>query len=260
MKTSTISPVEAARLLHRQIGWSTPSDFSLEDVANALGILIKEVPIGGSEGRILVQGDSAVMSIDSGVTSYQPKRNFVIAHEIGHFILHKNIAPLFSDTDKTLSEWYQKGPQEQEANQFATEFLMPEQLFKLKLAKRKLNINLIREVSSYFKTSLTATFLRYVACGDYPLMIVFIENGFIKWKRLSNDFPFKFLEYDTRVPELTVAGDYFYNDQHETEPDRVDAIQWFPDNFQLQRDPEYKLWEQCYPVSESGFISCLWTD
>jgi len=38
--------------------------------------------------------------------------------------------PFFSDTDKTLSDWYKNGPHELQANEFASEFLMPSPLFK----------------------------------------------------------------------------------------------------------------------------------
>lgn len=257
MRTRTNNPIEAARELHSSIGWSNPNDYTLEEVANAIGIMIRKEHIEGSDGRILIDGNSAILTVDSEIT-YAPKKNFIIAHEIGHFLLHKSITPLFSETYQTLSEWHKNGPHEKQANQFAAEFLMPENLFKEKLAKRKLNITLIQEMSNYFKTSLTATFLRYTSQGDFPLMIVFIENGHVKWKSCSIDFPFPFITVDSEVPPLTVAGDYFYKSQYENEPEKVDAIEWFPDNFNLQRNPDLELWEQCYPVSPNGFISCLW--
>ena len=259
MTTRISDPVLAAHEVHRILGWTNPEDFTLDEMANALGIIIRDVSIEGSEGRILIDGDSAIMSIASSI-NYAPKRNFVIAHEIGHFILHKDLSTsLFSDTDQTLSEWYQVGPQEQQANQFAAELLMPGILFKEKLAKRKLNLNLIQEVSNYFKTSLTATFLRYVTHGDFPLMVIFVENGIIKWKSVSKDFQFQYLPIESNVPTLTVAGDFFNKNQREDYPEEVDAIEWFPEDFWLHKNLDYQLWEQCYPISSKGFITCLWT-
>lgn len=252
----TDSPAFAANKVHNFLGWSNPDDFTVDEMALALNIMVRDIPIEGSEGRILIDGDSAIMSVSSSI-NYAPKRNFVVAHEIGHFILHKNITKLFSDNEKTLSDWFQNGPHEQQANEFAAELLMPEQMFKSKLGKRKLNLALVQELSTYFKTSLTATFLRYVKCGDFPLMIVFIEAGVVKWKSVSTDFPFPFLPLNSEVPVWSVAGDYYHKKQYENEPEKVDAIEWFPKDFKA---PNVKLWEQCYPVSSSGFISCLWTD
>ena len=233
MKIQSNNSVIAARELHNLLGWTTPTDFTLEEIANALGIIIKHLPIKGSEGRILIKGDTGIISLNSSIT-HQGKKNFVIGHEIGHFILHKNLATLFSDTHKTLSEWYKKGPHEQQANEFASELLMPETLYKNKVTNKKLNLSLIEEVSVYFNVSITAAFLRYVTLGSYPIMVVFIEDGKVKWKQNSDDFPFTFLPINSAVPAWTVAGDYFNNNNLETQPEKVNAIDWFPEDFQIK--------------------------
>ena len=257
MKIHSTNPTGAASELHGVLGWTSPSDYTLEEIAYALGIVIKEIPIDGSEGRILINGDTGIISLNSGIT-HLGKKNFVLAHEIGHFILHKNATSLFSDTHKTLSEWYQKGPQELQANNFAAELLMPTSLFKAKVTGRPLGVSLIEEVSNYFRTSLTATFLRYVTLGRFPLMVIFMEDGVVRWKNCSPDFPFKFLPINSAVPAWTVAGDYFNHKKIETTPEKVDAIEWFPEDFQIKYKKDWKLWEQCYPVSSTGLISCLW--
>src|SRR5574337_91715 len=128
MKILNNNPISAAVDLHNQIGWTNPEDFTLIEIANALGIAVKDEQIKGSEGRILIKGDSGIISINSNITN-SGKRNFILAHEIGHFILHKNLHPLFSDNHKTLSDWYKNGPHEVEANTFASELLMPSELF-----------------------------------------------------------------------------------------------------------------------------------
>lgn len=258
MKILSNDPVSAAQELHNLLGWRSPEDFTLEEIANALGIFIKEELIKGAEGRILINGDIGIISLNSLIKN-AGKKNFVIAHEIGHFILHKHLTILFSDTYKTLSEWYKKGIHEVQANKFAAELLMPTELFKSRVVGKKLNIALINEVSSYFKVSLTATFLRYITHGTYPIMVIYIEEGLIKWKQCSNNFPFHYLPINSTVPAWTVAGDYFNRNQLELEPEKVDAIEWFTDDFQIKYKKDWKLWEQCYRVSEKGLISCLWS-
>lgn len=257
MKIQYKNPSDAAIELRQSIGWIIPSDFSLEEVAASLGISIKMVTSMGSEGRILMKKDSGIISLNSAIKT--PHRiNFTIAHEIGHFILHKDLA-FFSDTHKTLSEWHTKGPQETQANEFASELLMPSGLYSSKIQEKKLNINLMEEVSSYFGVSRLATFLKYITLGKYPLMVVFIENGIIKWKKFSSDFPFQYLPINSKVPVYTVAGDFFYQNNLETQPEQVDAIEWFPEDYKIKYNMDCKLWEQCYPVSENGIVSCIWT-
>ena len=258
MKVRSNSPVNAARELHSFLGWTQPSDFSMDEIASALGIFVKNVPIDGSDGRILIKGDTAIISIKKEI-NHLGRRNFILAHEIGHFLLHKDASRLFSDTHLTLSEWYQKGVHEKEANVFASEFLMPEHLYRNKVKEKRLNIGLIEQVSGYFGTSLLASFLRYVSIGEFPAMIIFIEGGIIKWKFSSRDFPFRYLQTNTRVPAWTVAGDFFNKGMLETKPEKVEASEWFPDDPQIKFLGQMKLWEQCYSIKNNGLVSCLWT-
>lgn len=252
-----INPTNAAIDLRKSLGWIHPSDFTLEIVADSLGISIKELPIKGSQGRIIMNGDNGIISINSNI-DYQPSKNFIIAHEIGHFVLHKNLL-VCSDTDKTLSEWHKKGPQETEANDFASELLMPSSQYIDKVKGEKMSLELIENVSSYFGVSKLSAFLKYISHGDYPAMVIFMENGLVKWKKHSSDFPFTYLAYNSEIPPYTVAGDFFYQNSSETEPEEVDAIEWFPEDFQIQFKKNCKLWEQCYLVSENGLVSCLWS-
>jgi Zn-dependent peptidase ImmA (M78 family) len=258
MKIRSNNPFDAANDLRQSIGWIKPSDFSLEEVAGSLGISIREVQSMGSEGRILMNRNSGIISLNSSINN-QKKNNFTISHEIGHFLLHKDLV-FFSDTHKTLSEWHRKGPQETQANDFASELLMPSDLFSTKVRGKKLNISLMEEVSSYFNVSRLAAFLKYTSLGSYPVMIIFMENGIVKWKKCSGDFPFQFLPLNSAVPAYTVAGDYFYHGNLESDPEKVDAIEWFPEDYQIKYKKDWKLWEQCYRVSEQGLVSCLWTD
>lgn len=235
------SPVNAAIDLRNSLGWINPSDFTLDIVAASLGISIRELPIKGAQGRIIMNGNHGIITINSSI-DYQPSKNFIIAHEIGHFILHKDLI-VCSDTHKTLSDWHKKGPQETEANDFASELLMPSNQYFLKVKGKKMSLDLINSVSSYFNVSKLSAFLKYVSHGEYPVMVIFMENGLVKWKDHSSDFPFKYLPHNSKIPVYTVAGDYFYQNNFEPEPEKVDAIEWFPDDFQIKYKKDHKLWE-----------------
>lgn len=251
------NPVQSAVSLLNHIGWAEPSDMSMEDIAWSCGLIVKFKEMDGSQGRILMSKDAAIITINNAIT-YQPKINYIIAHEIGHAQLHRHLA-LFNDSDKTLSEWYAQGPHEREANVFAAELLMPGNLFTGKVKRKKLELTLIEEVAEYFGASKTATFLRYRDLGDFPVMIIFIEDGIIKWKSHSTDFPYKWLPLGSKLPAYTVAGDYYYRQVEEKKPAKVDAIEWFPEDYACQRDGKAKLWEQCFPGTPGSIVTCLWT-
>ncbi len=91
-------------------------------------------------------------------------------------------------------------------------------------------------------------------------MVVFIERGIIEWKYTSNDFPFPYLPLKNKVPIYSVAGDYFYNKvTFGDEPDKVNVIDWLPEDFQAQKLGSWQIYEQCFHLSSTGIISCLWT-
>lgn len=252
------NPSKKALELLYNLGWSEPGDLSLEEIAFSLNCIVNYKPLTGSEGRILINKDKAIITINQGII-LEGKKNWVSAHEIGHFCLHKDVEPLFSDTNRTLSDWYKNGPQEREANLFAAELLMPSPLFKNKVQGKRMGISLIEDIANYFKVSLTATFLRYSSLGDFPVMVIFIEDGLIKWKQSSKDFPFEYIPIDSKVPVYSVAGDFFHNGNIEQKPEKVDAIEWFPEDFAIKSKAKWQLWEQCYKVSNNGILSCLWT-
>ena len=247
-----------AKELLKSFGRVVPEDMTIEDIAWAYGLVVTRKDMDGCEGRIVMNSDAAIITVNTKI-DYQPKINFIIAHEIGHACLHRDNLPLFTDTDKTLADWYAKGSHETEANTFATELLMPADLFIGKVRKRKFDLPLIESVAEYFGASKTAAFLRYRELGDFPVMIVFIENGIIKWETHSPDFPFKWLPLKSKLPAWTVAGDFFYKGVVEKKPAKVDAIEWFPEDYNIKGNENQKLWEQCFPATQEAIISCIWT-
>lgn len=253
------NPAGSAQKLLNSLGYSEPSDLTIEEIAYACGFMVQYQKIDRSEGRIMMNDDNVLITINSAI-EYQPKINYILSHEIGHGILHRRIVPLFNDNHRTLSEWYTKGIHETEANQFATELLMPSDIFSRKVKNKKLSLPFIEEIAGYFNSSKTATFLRYKDLGSYPVMIIFIENGIIKWKSCSEDFPFKWIPYQSKLPALTVAGDYYYHQVKEDKPAKVDAIEWFPEDAYFSKGNEQtKLWEQCFPTTSDSILTCLWT-
>ena len=248
---------QAALNLLNDIGWEKPGDLSLEEIATSLGAIVEVEPMDGCEGRIIMAKTSAIIKINTSIV-HPGKWNFVLAHEIGHFILHRDLS-LFFDNSKTLSEWHTKGVHEQQANEFAEELLMPTVLFTNMVRGKRLNLRLIEEIASYFKVSLTAAFIKYSRVGQFPMMVIYIGGGIIKWKMPSTDFPFKYLPYGSKVPAWTVAGDFFNGKKLESKPVQVEAIEWFPEDYKLKDNKSWRLWEQCYQVSSDGLMVCLWS-
>lgn len=81
----------------------------------------------GVIGQICFKDGRGVVRINPAENTYEPRRRFTLAHEIGHFCLHKEAKDGFVDSRKTMSRsesyWDRY---ESEANSFAAALLMPE--------------------------------------------------------------------------------------------------------------------------------------
>lgn len=93
------------------------------DYANVYGILLFKEDIDKLSGFIGYGiNDLAVICIN--YKRAYGHQNFTLAHELGHWFLHKGIS--VSDDDSVLG--YSRDKVEQEANEFASELLYPEEL------------------------------------------------------------------------------------------------------------------------------------
>ena len=82
---------------------------------------------------------------------------FTLAHELGHLVMHSVPSPNM----------------EKEANEFASELLMPEKLFLKESSGKPFTPLLIKQLAERFKTSLTATIFRYLQFDLHPICLIF---------------------------------------------------------------------------------------
>lgn len=73
------------------------------------------------DGMLWYDRDARQWIILVNATAHRYRSRFTIAHEIGHFLLHRNLMDIFCCTPDTATT----DPLEREANAFASELLMP---------------------------------------------------------------------------------------------------------------------------------------
>lgn len=239
-------------------GLSSPTELLLEEIIASEGAFVQTSKIDGAEGRIIFDstGLNAIITVNDTI-KLETKKRFVLAHELGHLIMHRDKKKILTDTNLTLSEYTAKEVIEIEANSFASEFLMPEMEFR-RFCDRKLDLNQIKRISDFFQTSITATLLRFKDIGNYPIAVIFSDMGQIKWKFFSDDFVLTFIPPNSQIPYNTIAYDIHHSKYNESEPELVDAIDWFPNDFNIKQFKNWKFWEYSYKVSKTGILTCLW--
>jgi len=239
-----------------------PLGLTCEDIALSRGITdVQAIKIDGAQGRIMVDGDEAVISYDRNI-SYKGKRRFVITHELGHFELHRRLLDnqVHTDDEKSLSDWHTNGKHEIEANLFAAEFLMPSHLFIEQVRGKFFNFDLIKLVSNFFQSSITSALIKYRTLGDFPIAIIFCNDGKVEWSSFSDDFYLQYVPKGMIVPINTIANEFYIGNELPDEPEVIYAMDWFSQDFKVEQYEDVKFYEQCIRVGNNGILSCIWND
>lgn len=268
MKSNTIGPVQAKRLLEN-CGLDEITDLEMDLFVSGLDAILVEEDLNHYDGKIIFGNNKSVIKVNKQIQFLERKR-FVIAHEIGHLIMHKGIE-LPDDTFSTfniisgMEKLLKTGKQELEANEFASELLMPEKLF-LKGAKgKKFSPLLIKQLAERFKTSLTATVFRYLQFDNlHPICIVFIENGKVRYWKKSDDLKVWLGDYNKLAPPSdSVAAEYIQKNYEfvyklEDKAQTISKSTWFTLN---EYDEDTTFYEYCIPTKKyRTILSIIWEE
>lgn len=252
----------AARKLMHECGIDDPTELPLELIICGRGATLITKPLSNSEGRIVFGKKKTIITIDSNI-EYEGKKRFVMAHELGHFEMHRDLIPVHHDNDATL-EYFKNGSQETEANEFASELLMPEDLFKKECAGKKFSPALLRSLANRFQTSITSTAYKYFEYGNHPICLFYsYDNKVIYWKR-PEGYP-HFINDRTKLPppDDSVAAEFF-ND-HKIYPKEQSKQQiWKSTWFELkdwEDDNDFKFYEYCIVTPlYNTVLSIVWEE
>ncbi|MDN2584149.1 ImmA/IrrE family metallo-endopeptidase [Aquibium sp. ELW1220] len=111
------------------------------------------------------------------------RRNFTLAHELGHYLLHRHANPDgLTCTNRNMADWDQgRNRIEAEANTFASYLLMPLDDFRAQIKERTVDIDVMTALADRYAVSLTAAILKWLTITDKRAMIVVGKDGFIDW-------------------------------------------------------------------------------
>lgn len=153
-----------------ELNIKTPKGIKLEKIAKHLGVDIKGEGLDFDvSGLFLMKNDKYYIRYN--VTESEQRQRFTIAHELGHFILHKEDKPLFVDkSEKILYRNFNSSTgeikKEREANAFAAALLMPRFLLSQLINKAPNNVDhVINYLATEFNVSEQAMSFRLSNLG-----------------------------------------------------------------------------------------------
>ena len=119
---------------------------------------------------------------NSGIRS-KGRINFTLAHELGHYLLHRLLAPEgIQCSVRDMHTWKTAyGQREAQANTFASFLLMPLDDFRTQIDGAPISLALMRDLSDRYAVSITAAILKWLSITSRRGMIVVSKDGFIDW-------------------------------------------------------------------------------
>lgn len=168
---------------------------------------------------------------NSAVTSEGRKR-FTIAHEFGHYLLHRHQQAQFECGSDVIETGDAIGCDiESEADQFASTLLMPLDDFRRQVDDQSVNFELLGCCAERYGVSLTAAALRWIEIAPKRAILVASRDDHMLWAK-SNDAAFRSGAYfATRKHTIELPGEALAHSKNAwatSQQQTTRAQLWFP--------------------------------
>ncbi|MCH7973855.1 MAG: ImmA/IrrE family metallo-endopeptidase, partial [Bacteroidetes bacterium] len=207
----------AAKKIINYYGITEPNEIDIYAIVFDRDLFIWDKKIDGAQGRLICRGKKGIITVDSSI-HYEARKRFVIAHELGHFELHKDKTSVNICDEEALLSQYKESAFEYDANVFAGELLIPTEILNHLDNPKEFSKSYLSNLSQIFNVSLSAFSMKYVEDGKIPIAIIYSKNGIVNWFKINGDFPFHFVDTRVKVSKLSSAYDFFKADELNSVP------------------------------------------
>lgn len=154
---------------------------------------------------------------------------FTQAHELGHYILHRQARPAFQCSNDDMLDWEDKTIEAQ-ADLFASYLLMPLDDFRAQVATT-VDLELLGHCAERYGVSLTAAVLKWLQYTEENAILVLSRDGFMQWAFSSRPASRAGVFFSTRKQTIEVPADSLAaapGVKHERRGIELPAKIWFP--------------------------------
>jgi IrrE N-terminal-like domain len=169
---------------------SLAKDYSQQVFPDDPVAMVKGDDLGGFEGGLYKAPPGRKgwgIIYNSAITS--PGRiNFTLAHEFGHYLVHRNQFPEgLQCSAEDMAKWDSEyGQIEQQANEFAASLLMPRDDFAKQVPPNSQpSFDELGACAERYGVSLSAATLRWLQLSERRTLFVVSRDGFVLWARSS---------------------------------------------------------------------------
>lgn len=216
-----------ARDLIAELQIEEPREIAVEKIAAFKGAPVRFAPLAGCDGRMSRADGLAIITVRNSIERVGQQR-FVIAHELGHVLLHPNIRQIDEvDAKQTRNFSLRQEPEELEANYFAAEILMPRVFFAGDAERTEPTWDSITTLAQKYQTTRSATAIRYIHHTREAVFLIASDGGDRSWyvySDLARDF---FLREATQLHRYTCARELLDKGIGHSRSEKVPAGAWF---------------------------------
>ncbi len=233
-----MTPGECADAVLEALAISSVGDLDVEAIAFDAGIEVRFETLNGCEATLVGFENRAIATVTP--SPYAGRTRFTIAHEIGHWELHRG-RTFRCRVDALEENFSSSRDAEKEADTFAAHLLMPSALFKPAIkAMGQPNFKQLGELATSFDTSLTATALRLVGVDTVPAVIACYTQAGLKWHVSAKHVPRRWFLKGT-LDEESFTYDLVHNGKECSRLGKQSADAWFEN----QDADRFEVLEQC---------------
>lgn len=148
--------IQQALKFSRLLSTTSSSPYGL---CNTFGIeVIDNKPIN-KDGYLVCDRGCKLIFVSSNITNRHRKK-FVISHELGHFLLHREKLYCCTNISEIGISQINNNGQEYEANCFASEYLLPQEQLLGMLPHESIRFSDIFKIAAHFDVSVTMAALK----------------------------------------------------------------------------------------------------
>ncbi len=246
MKDISIPKIKANQIIS-SLGISSPEHLKyLNEMCIELGAKVEYDKISGSEGRLVSLGDSAIITVPAD-EKYAGRTRFSIAHELGHFTLHRQNSSFFLCTQQDLYRGWNVVV-EREANEFAAELLLPSFMVKTEIKREVPSLEMAKGLASRFSSSLMPAVFKFIENTPHGAAGILYSKDKVMYVSKSKVFEENYLrvEYGD-LDKNSVAFHLAANGKTQKDKSKVHAEAWSTSEYFRGR----------YFIEESEFYSNL---
>jgi IrrE N-terminal-like domain len=160
-----------AEELLAELGISDPADIELKAIAHCVGVDVEYKRLVNCEAQIIGYRDRAVVYVSPDPRPH--RRRFSTGHELGHWHHHRGQSFVCRSSDIGQPIDYKSKNAERLADAYSGDLILPPFMIGPRLERiGDVSLDVIVDLASMFKASVTATGIRVMKMTRQPLILV----------------------------------------------------------------------------------------